>query len=349
MGDTSFEGSVRGSAGSRVVTILRVPQQWASEATLRYVQAMNNAHVSPDLELLLSARRHDLGHGMVVGRALPQAACRAVGPVVFLDHMGPSELRPGEGFDVRPHPHTGLATFTYLFEGEIVHRDSLGFVQTIRPGAVNVMIAGHGIVHSERATEDTRRDGGRLHGIQLWIALPKVDEACAPSFVHHPADRFETLVNVGARVRVLLGEAFGARSPVELSSRPFFAVCELERGARLETPLHVDDLAVYVVEGEIDASGARLATLDLGVRAPGRSLLLAALEPSRLVLVGGAHLDGVSPSARGDRSPRQLEWNFVSSTREGLEDAKRRWVRREFPTIPGDDRERIPLPGEREG
>lgn len=303
---------------------------------------------SPDLELLLHARRHDLGDGMVVGRALPQAACRAVGPVVFLDHMGPSELAPGKGFDVRPHPHIGLATFTYLFEGEIVHRDSLGFVQPIRPGAVNVMIAGRGIVHSERASDDTRRDGGRLHGIQLWIALPKVDEACAPSFVHHPDDRFETRTIGGARVRVLLGEAFGARSPVEVSSRPFFAVAELERGARLEAPVDVEDLAVYVVEGAIDASGARLAALDLAVRTPGRALSIEAIEPSRIVLVGGAHLDGVSPSARGDRSPRLLEWNFVSSTREGLEDAKRRWVRREFPTIPGDDRERIPLPGEAE-
>lgn len=300
------------------------------------------------LELTLHARRHDLGDGMVVARALPQAACRAVGPVVFLDHMGPSDLAAGKGFDVRPHPHVGLATFTYLFEGEIVHRDSLGYVQTIRPGAVNVMIAGGGIVHSERASDETRRDGGRLHGIQLWIALPRVDEACAPSFVHHPEERFETRELGGAAVRVLLGEAYGVRSPVEVSSRPFFAACELEPGARLEAPSDIDDLAVYVVEGAISAGSEPLGPLELAVRASGRPLVIEARERSRVVLVGGAHLDGVSPSERGDRSPRLLEWNFVSSTREGLEDAKRRWVRRAFPTIPGDDRERIPLPGEPE-
>lgn len=300
---------------------------------------------STDLELLLKARTHDLGDGFIVGRALPQTGCRAVGPTVFLDHMGPNDVPPGKGFDVRPHPHIGLATVTYLFEGEIMHRDSLGFVQPIRPGAVNVMVAGRGIVHSERATEETRRDGARLHGIQLWIALPKEDEEMEPSFVHHPASGFPTLelgAEGGPRVsaRVLLGEAWGASSPAVITSRPLFAVADLEAGATLEVP-GVEDVCVYVVSGAITVGDTAVGPRELAVRAEGRATSVHAQEDSRIVFVGGPHLDGVR-----SRNPRHLEWNFVSSSRERLDEAKRRWVRREFPTVPGDDQERIPLPGE---
>jgi len=300
----------------------------------------------PDLELLFTAKTHDLGDGLVVGRALPQAGCRAVGPVVFLDHMGPSDIAAGKGFDVRPHPHIGLATVTYLFEGEIVHRDSLGFVQPIRPGAVNVMVAGKGIVHSERASDQTRREGGHLHGIQLWIALPTHDEECDPSFVHHasatlPSTEITTPEGAVARVRVLLGEAWGVRSPAVVSSRPFFAIAELNRGARLEVPRAIDDVAIYLASGGITIDDVAITPRQLAVRAEDRAMSFVATEPSRVVLVGGPHLEGVR-----SRNPRHLEWNFVSSSKERLEDAKRRWVARAFPTIPGDDQERIPLPGE---
>ncbi len=304
------------------------------------------------IEQLLVARPRDVGD-MVVARALPQASCRGVGPVVFLDHMGPFDAPKGRGFDVKPHPHIGLATVTYLFEGEVVHRDSLGFVQPIEPGAVNLMIAGHGIVHSERASAAGRREGLRLHGIQLWVALPKEDEACEPSFAHHPAERFPTIVlgDAGgphARARVLLGEAWGRTSPVALSSRALFVVVELDAGASLEPP-KVDDVALYVVEGEVtlglgSAAPLSLVARSLAVREEGASPTLVAASSARVVLVGGAHLDGVRT-----RQPRLLDWNFVSSDRERLEAARERWIRREFPTIPGDSEERVPHPSERAG
>ncbi len=309
------------------------------------------AESHPDVELVLRARTHDLGGGMVVGRALPQMGCRAVGPVVFLDHMGPSELPPGVGFDVRPHPHIGLATVTYLFDGEIMHRDSLGFVQAIRPGAVNVMVAGRGITHSERASDEGRRDGVHLHGIQLWIALPEKDEACEPSFVHHPEPSFPTVAGEGVWLRVLLGELLAGRSPAVISSLPLFVVAEFDEGGTLALPSTIDDVAVYVVSGSLAIGSGAPLTLDRGmlaVRAAERELPIRALERSRVVIVGGAHLDGRSPAARGDRSPRHLEWNFVSSSKERLEEAKRRWRHHEFPAIPGDDQERIPLPGDPE-
>ncbi len=280
-----------------------------------------------------------------MARALPQAKCRAVGPVVFLDHMGPAVIAPGVGFDVRPHPHIGLATVTYLFEGEIVHRDSLGFTQAIRPGAVNLMIAGHGITHSERAGDELRANGGRVHGVQLWVALELDHEECEPSFVHCTAASIETIERDGARIRVLLGEAYGLRSAAQVSSRALLVDVELAPDARLALPDSVQDVAFFVVDGAVSVDEIVCATRALGVRAKGASLAVkAGPAGAHLVLVGGDYLDG-----QHDRHPRFMEWNFVASTRERIEEAKKRWVNRGFPLVPGDEHERIPLPGEREG
>ncbi len=293
------------------------------------------------LEALLQAPSHDLG-GFSVARALPQAKCRAVGPVVFLDHMGPAEIAPGVGFDVRPHPHIGLATVTYLFEGEIFHRDSLGVTQPIRPGAVNLMIAGRGITHSERAGDEFRAKGGRVHGVQLWVALELSREECEPSFVHFAEASMPTIEREGARIRVLLGEAYGARSPAQVSSRTLLVDVQLAPGATLVLPDSVQDVAFFVVDGAVTVDEIVCARRALGVRAKGESLTVkAGAQGAHLVLVGGDYVDG-----QYDRHPRFMEWNFVASTRERIDEAKRRWVNREFPLVPGDENERIPLPGE---
>lgn len=304
-------------------------------------QSNHTAH--PALEALFHGRVHDLGGGFTVARLLPQMGCRAVGPVVFLDHMGPADIAPGRGFDVRPHPHIGLATVTYLFEGEIVHRDSLGVHRPIRPGAVNLMVAGHGITHSERAGDEFRRDGGRVHGVQLWVALQKEHEQCEPSFAHHPAETLPSAQLEGAAVRVLLGEAFGLRSPAQVSAQTLLAEARLEPGARLPLPDSVQDVAFLVIEGSVALDEVVIEPRSLGVRAQGQRAvtLLAGSEGALVVLVGGDYLDGAY-----DRGPRLIEWNFVASSRALLDAARARWIAREFPTVPGDEVERIPYPGE---
>lgn len=304
-------------------------------------QSTHSAH--PALEALFHGRVHDLGGGFTVARALPQTGCRAVGPVVFLDHMGPAEIPPGRGFDVRPHPHIGLATVTYLFEGEIVHRDSLGVHQAIRPGAVNLMVAGRGITHSERAGDEFRRDGGRVHGVQLWVALQRADEQCEPSFVHHPSDTLPSARVDGASVRVLLGEAFGLRSPAQVSARTLLAEVRVEPGASFALPDSVQDVAFLVIEGAVSLDAVVIEPRSLGVRAQGQRgvTLRAGGEGALVVLVGGDYLDGAY-----DRTPRLIEWNFVASSRALLDEARARWIARGFPTVPGDEHERIPFPGE---
>jgi redox-sensitive bicupin YhaK (pirin superfamily) len=256
--------------------------------------------------------------------------------------MGPSTLPPNTGFDVRPHPHIGLATVTYLFDGEIVHRDSLGVRQSIEPGAVNLMIAGAGITHSERASDALRTLGGKIHGVQLWVALEREHEACEPSFAHYPARAMPSLDRGDTRIRVLLGEAYGARSPAQVSSRALLVDARLKRGARLTLPENVQDVAFFVVDGEVYVDDRSFEREALGVRAIGARLeFIARTGDAHVVIVGGDYLDG-----RYERSPRLMEWNFVASTRERIDDAKRRWVAREFPRVPGDEHERIPLPGE---
>jgi redox-sensitive bicupin YhaK (pirin superfamily) len=266
------------------------------------------------VELVVTARPRDLG-GFFVGRVLPSAARRLVGPFIFFDHMTRHELAPGHGMDVRPHPHIGLATLTYLFEGEIVHRDSLGSVQPIRPGDVNWMAAGRGIAHSERTGDERRRSGGAVHGIQCWVAFPRADEEIEPRFEHHPHGAIPLVDRPGARLRVIAGSAYGARSPVGVRSPTFFVHAELDAGADLLMPDEHEERAAYVVDGHAPA-------------------LFRARKPSRLMLLGGAPLDG----------PRHIWWNFVSSSKDRIERAKQQWTDRAFPPIPGDDVEFIPLP-----
>ena len=297
---------------------------------------------SAAIERVVVPQRREVG-GLHVARVLPAIGCRAVGPFVFLDHLGPTELAPGVGFDVRPHPHIGLSTVSYLFAGEIVHRDSLGSVVTVVPGAIDVMTANGGIVHSERATDRLRRDGGPMHSLQFWVAVPAADEDASPSFAHHAAVEIPERALDGARVRVLLGDAFGLRSPARTASAPVMVEVRLEAGASIELSAAIEDAAVYVVDGTLEHGDARFGARTLVVRTPRSSLTLRATEPTHAMLFGGPRLEGQTT-----RDPRHIEWNFVATTRERIEAAKRRWRRREFPTIPDDDRERIPLPGEEE-
>jgi redox-sensitive bicupin YhaK (pirin superfamily) len=285
-----------------------------------------------DSNLVLEARARDLG-GFSVRRALPAAERRLVGPFILFDHMGPAQFSPGHGIDVRPHPHIGLGTLTYLFAGEIVHRDSLGNHQPIRPGDVNWMLAGRGIVHSERTGEELRRSGSSVHGIQSWIALPRADEESAPTFTHHPAATIPQIARDGARLDLVVGTAYGATSPVAVCSPTLYLAATLEAGATLPLPDELPERGLYVVEGSIVCGERRLAPGAMMVFGPGAATVRA-LEPSRLVLIGGAPLDG----------ERHISWNFVASTRERIERAKADWKAGRFATVPGDDREFIPLP-----
>lgn len=286
------------------------------------------------LEQLLEGRLRDLG-GFSVRRLLPSAELRSVGPFVFFDHMGPAQFATGEGVDVRPHPHIGLATVTYLFEGQFMHRDSLGTEQLIRPGDVNWMVAGRGIVHSERTPAEARRAeaGAALHGIQVWVALPQADEETDPSFEHHGAASLPELRQDGTVLRVIAGEAYGAAAPTSVFSPMFYVTASMERGSQLDLPGQYAERAVYLVEGEAEIEGRRLGAGSLAKVAADVPAAISAREPCRLMLLGGAALDG----------PRHLWWNFVSSSRERIERARRDWREQRFEPVPGDP-ERIPLP-----
>lgn len=286
------------------------------------------------VEVEIQARKRELGENFSVRRLLPSSARRMVGPFIFVDHMGPTRFDAGHGIDVRPHPHINLATVTFLFEGEILHRDSLGSEQPIRPGAVNWMTAGSGIVHSERSPALERKSGARAHGMQLWVALPRALEELAPTFQHHPAGTIPTLEQPGARLRVIAGAAYGAKSPVEVLSPLFYVEAQLEQGADLVLPDDHRDCAAYVVAGALLVSGKRYRE---GTMVVFREAVLAsvrALEEAHVLLLGGAPLDG----------ERHIWWNFVSSSPERIERAKDDWRYGRFGKVPGDETEFIPLP-----
>jgi redox-sensitive bicupin YhaK (pirin superfamily) len=285
------------------------------------------------VELVLRARPRDLG-GFAVRRALPSGQRRLVGPFIFWDHMGPASFEPGHGVDVRPHPHIGLATVTYLFDGEIVHKDTLGSDQAIRPGAVNWMTAGRGIAHSERTSPEVRRPGAPVHGIQSWVALPLEHEEADPSFTHHPAHTIPESSRDGVRLRVLAGTAYGLASPAQVLSPMFYVEAVVPPGARLVLPDEHEDRAAYVVEGAIDCNGSAVAEGEMAVARSGVEIVVQARQASRVMLLGGARLEG----------QRHIWWNFVSSSEGRIEQAKRDWSERRFPKIPGDEVEFIPLP-----
>lgn len=303
-------------------------------SVLPHAEPQCTKEAEPSVELDIDARTRDLGEGFTVRRLLPSMARRMVGPFIFVDHMGPVQLKAGGGMDVRPHPHINLATVTYLFDGEILHRDSLGTEQAIRPGAVNWMTAGRGIVHSERSPAAERKSGAHMHGMQLWVALPKANEEDAPSFQHHPADTIPDAERPGAQLRVIAGSAYGATSPVQVSSTLFYVEAILERGAELELPSEYAGRCAYVVSGTIACDGKPRSEGAMVVFRTGARACITALEPARVMLLGGAPLDG----------ERYMFWNFVSSSKERLERAKAEWKAREFPLVPGDESEFIPLP-----
>jgi redox-sensitive bicupin YhaK (pirin superfamily) len=287
------------------------------------------------VEVVVTPATRDLGDGFQVRRALPSPQRRMIGPFVFLDEMGPVHLAPGTGLDVRPHPHIGLATVTYLFEGEILHQDSLGVRQPIRPGDVNWMIAGRGIVHSERTPQALRAQGAALWGLQSWLALPQPDEELAPSFRHHPAAELPQASFGGAKLRLIAGTLFGLRSPVKTLSALFYAEATLAEGAKLELVPEHEERAAYLVDGQVSVHGQEFPRGRLIVLRPAVHAVLEARTPARVMLLGGQTLGA-----------RHIWWNFVSSSRERIEQAKQDWKAGRFAAVPGDP-EFIPLPEDR--
>ncbi|RJG11566.1 pirin family protein [Massilia cavernae] len=287
------------------------------------------------LDIVVIPRTRDLGDNFEVRRALPTIERRMVGPFVFFDEMGPHTFAPGRGLDVRPHPHIGLATVTYLFDGEILHRDSLGTVQAIQPGEVNWMTAGRGIVHSERTAPEIRQHESTLSGLQCWVALPKQHEEMAPSFVHIGAGELPVEEGEGVSAKIIAGSFFGRRSPVPTLSDLFYVDVQLQPGASVVVPPEYGEQAVYVVSGSVDLGrDGRFDAGQLLVLKPGKSVTLSGVGAgARVMLLGGEPMDG----------PRAIIWNFVASSAERLEQAKEDWRLQRFPAIPGET-EFIPLP-----
>lgn len=285
----------------------------------------------PAIELIIRPRDKDLG-GFSVRRTLPTAQRKLVGPWIFFDHMGPATFPAGQGINVRPHPHVNLATVTYLFDGEILHRDSLGSVQAIRPGDINLMVAGRGIVHSERERPAVTATEHRLHGLQLWLALPDADEEVEPAFHHYAAADIPTTTIDGVPVRVMMGSAFGLTSPVRTFAETLYVEAHLRPGQTLALP-EADERAVYVAQGSLTAGGTAIPEHAMAVFTDAAGVVLQATAESRIALIGGEHL-----------GPRFIDWNFVSSRKTRIETAKDDWRAGRFPKVPGDEDEFIPLP-----
>jgi len=294
--------------------------------------AQERTGVCSAIETRIVPRARDLG-GFEVRRVLPSGTRMMVGPFIFWDQMGLARFAPGSGIDVRPHPHIGLATVTYLFRGEIMHRDSLGTVIPIRPGEMNLMSAGRGIVHSERTPADARAAGHQLFGIQAWVALPRSHEESAPAFRNFGAAELPMLSDGGIAVRLIVGEMAGRRSPVQLPMATLYADAELSAGATLPLDAYYTERAIYTVEGEIELGGERIGPGQMLVLREGQPVVIRALTEARLMLLGGESAD----------APRHIWWNFVSSSAERIEQAKADWRDGRFEGVPGDA-EFIPLP-----
>lgn len=284
------------------------------------------------MTMLVAPRVHDLG-GFEVRRAVPSIQARSVGPFVFVDHMGPAVFAPGRGIDIRPHPHIGLATVTFLWAGRIDHRDSLGSEQTIGPGDVNWMTAGRGIVHSERTPPGPRAEGHALHGLQTWVALPRAHEEAAPAFHHHAAATLPVLDVPGGRLRVVAGRGYGEESPVRVFADTLYVAIDLDADGEVALDAAYRERALYVLDGEAQLDGADIPAMHLVVLDDGVRHRLRAKTPLRAMLLGGEPLDG----------PRHLWWNFVSSSKDRIEQAKDDWRGGRFAAVPGES-EFIPLP-----
>lgn len=285
------------------------------------------------VELTIETRERDLG-GFSVRRILPFAKRRMVGPFIFLDHIGPAEFATGQGIDVRPHPHIGLATVTYLFAGEIFHRDTLGNAQEISPGAVNWMTAGRGIAHSERTSAEERAHTHSIHGLQSWVALPKEYEEKAPDFYHHAAHTLPEFTLGDASLKLICGRAYGHEAPVTTYSPLFYVEATLPAGGQLTLPKEYKERALYLVKGALRIGNTSVSPAQMTVFSPGETITVEAKEASHFMLLGG------------DPFPEQrfIWWNFVSSSEERLVQAKEDWVNGRFGKIPGDEKEFIPLP-----
>jgi redox-sensitive bicupin YhaK (pirin superfamily) len=292
-----------------------------------------DAYACDALAQVIVPRSVDLGE-FSVRRALPSARSRMVGPFIFFDHFGPAEFRAGVGIDVRPHPHIGLATVTYLFDGEIMHRDSLGTSAPIKPGEVNWMTAGRGIVHSERTGAELRATGSPIHGLQMWVALPQAKEEMEAAFAHHETSEFPMVEDDGKTVRVVVGSLYGASSPVPVVHQTFFGDVHLKAGTRLPFDADHEERALYVIDGVIDIAGDKFEPGRLLVFKPGDRVDVTAVHDAHVVILGGAPMDG----------PRHIWWNFVSSRKERIEQAKSDWKAGHFEKVPGDEIEFIPLP-----
>jgi hypothetical protein len=293
-----------------------------------------DAYACEAIAHVIVPRTVDLGDGFSVRRALPSARSRMVGPFIFFDHFGPAEFRAGNGLDVRPHPHIGLATVTYLFDGEIMHRDSLGTAAAIKPGEVNWMTAGRGIVHSERTGAELRTTGSPIHGLQMWVALPQAKEEIEPGFAHHVIDEFPMVRDDGLFARVVVGSLYGVKSPVPTVHETMFGNVLLRTGAKIPLDADHEERAVYVVDGTIDIAGDKFEPGRLLVFKPGDKITITAASDTHFVILGGAPMDG----------PRHIWWNFVSSRKERIEQAKAEWTAGHFGKVPGDEIEFIPLP-----
>jgi len=286
--------------------------------------------LSKTIRVLVRPRSKDLGD-FSVRRVLPASMVRSVGPFVFFDEMGPAEFSKGQGINVRPHPHIGLATVTFLFEGEILHRDSLGYVQPIQPGAVNLMTAGRGIVHSERTSPDLLETGQRLHGLQVWMALPKDKQEVEPSFKHYPRQSLPVVAKEGVVTTVIIGKYQGEASPVEVHAETIYLSLSISAGTLHELNIEHDQVAIYVVSGQIRVDGHAVNASELAVLDQ-RMVAIDASEDSMLVVIGGE-----------DLGAREMYWNFVHSSIERIEKAKKDWRDKKFGLVPGDE-EFIPLP-----
>lgn len=290
------------------------------------------AHPCSGIRIIVTPRDSDIGGGFFVRRLLPAAELRSVGPFIFFDHLGPATFAPGTGIDVKPHPHIGLATVTYLFDGEILHRDNLGCVQPIAPGAINWMTAGRGIAHSERTPTQVRSHQHTLHALQLWVALPAANEETEPAFHHYPAEGIPLLTQEGISVRVLIGSAGGESSPVQTFSPTLYLEVVLEAGATFRLPDDVEERGVYIVSGDVRIGRTEITTHSLAAFEAGVEIELVATAACRLVVIGGQPL-----------GKRTVWWNLAASRRELIEAAKAAWQEGRFAVIPGET-ELAPLP-----